>query len=170
MGFFLYFTTYIFFYKQEGRDKRYLIKLLKREKDELEDLYLEQTAIKRITTESVCWQHRWFTAGCGLYKTTTAMKFLLFLLLIRDTVCLFYFLWLLLLSFLYLEVWSLSEEWFMLLCYVILFDHYYLTIYFPQRYNWNIIESGVKHYNSNPNYLFASCKMYFMEKLFFFLF
>jgi 1-aminocyclopropane-1-carboxylate deaminase/D-cysteine desulfhydrase-like pyridoxal-dependent ACC family enzyme len=43
----------------------------------------------------------------------------------------------------------------MLLCYVILFDHYYLTIYFPQRYNWNIIESGVKHYNSNPNYLFA---------------
>ena len=89
MVFFLYFTTYIFFYKQEGRDKRYLIKLLKREKDELEDLYLEQMAIKRITTDSVCWQHRWFTAGCGLYKTTTAMKFLLFLLLIRDTVCLF---------------------------------------------------------------------------------
>jgi hypothetical protein len=127
-----------------------------------------QTSKYRNDNISVCWQHRWFTAGCGLYKTTTAMKFLLFLLLIRDTVCLFYFLWLLLLSFLYLEVWSLSEEWFMLLCYVILFDHYYLTIYFPPRYNWNIIESGVKHYNSNPNYLFASCKMYFMEKLFFF--
>jgi hypothetical protein len=44
-----------------------------------------------------------------------------------------------------------------------------LTIYFPARYNWNIIENGVKHYNSNPNYLFASCKMYFMEKLFFFI-
>ena len=57
----------------------------------------------------------------------------------------------------------------MLLCYVILFDHYYLTIYFPARYNWNIIENGVKHYNSNPNYLFASCKMYFMEIFFFFL-
>jgi hypothetical protein len=54
IGFFLYFTTYIFFYKQEGRDKRYLIKLLKIEKNELEDLYLEQMAIKRITTESVC--------------------------------------------------------------------------------------------------------------------
>ena len=33
----------------------------------------------------------------------------------------------------------------MLLCYVILFDHYYLTIYFLPRYNWNIIKSGVKH-------------------------
>ena len=144
-----------------------MIKLLKIEKNELEDLYLEQTVIKRITTESVCWQHRWFTAGCGLYKTTTAMKFLLFLLLIRDTVCLFVLFPLasvvVISIFRSLKPVKRNDS----CCYVMLFDHYYLTIYFPPRYNWNIIESGVKHHNSNPNYLFASCKMYFIEKFFF---
>ena len=41
-------------YLQEGKDKKYLISLLKKEKDEIEALYKEHNALKHLSTESNC--------------------------------------------------------------------------------------------------------------------